>query len=92
MQTRHNLKVLLLVHILAIRRHLGALNLALLLHLSQSNPLFHGQVLPNLGERILGLAEALQERAVVDGVQEDVIVGSVWRDECPFFLCFFRLI
>lgn len=78
MQTRHNLEILLLVDVLAIRRHLGPLNLALLLHLAQPHPLLHGQMLSNLGKGILRLAQALQERAVVDGVQEDIVVGSMY--------------
>lgn len=75
MQPRRNLEVLL-VHKLAILRDLGALILALLLHLTETDPFLHRQVLADLGEGILGLAEALEERAVVDGVKEDVVVGS----------------
>lgn len=78
MQPRRNLEVLL-VHKLAILRDLGALNLALLLHLTQTDPFLHprgSQVLADLGKGILSLAEALEERAIVDGVKEDVVVGS----------------
>lgn len=81
METRHDLEVLLVIDVLALGGDDGALGLALLLLLADLDPVLGGEVLPELGEGVGRLAEALEERAV-EGVEDDVVVGPAEGGGC----------
>lgn len=74
MKARHDLEVLLIVHVLPLGGDLGALGLPLLLLLADLDPLLGGEVLPELGERVGRPPEALEQRAV-ERVEDDLVIG-----------------
>lgn len=93
MQTRNDLEILLVVNILSLSRDGRALRLALLLLLPHLDPLLGGEVLPQLGEGVGRLAEALEEGAV-EGVEDDIVVWSglgdaIFSELWLFFFFFF---
>ena len=66
-QTRNDLHLLLSVLVL-LAFDLGSLCATLLLCLASFHPLLHGQVLAKLSQIVVLQAEAVEEKAVGDGV------------------------
>ena len=66
-QTRNDLHLFLSILVL-LAFDLGSLCATLLLRLASFHPLFHGQVLTKLSQIVVLQAEAVEERAVGDGV------------------------
>jgi hypothetical protein len=66
-QTGNDLHLFLSVLVL-LAFDLGSLRATLLLRLARLYPLFHGQVLTKLGQIVVLQAEAVEQRAVGDGV------------------------
>lgn len=76
MQPRQDLQVLLLVDVLPVASDLGADPRALLLRLADLDPLLSREVLSELGERIGGKAQTVQQGAVLDRVEDHVVVRA----------------
>lgn len=74
-QTRDNFHLLLAILIL-LAVDLGRLCAALLLRLTRFDPLLHCEMLPKFGQVIVLQAKTVQQRAVGDGVEDNVVVGS----------------
>ena len=76
LQTWDDLK--LLVAILILRPfNLRRFRTTLLLGLTNFDPFLHRQVLAKLRELVLSQTKSLQQRTIIDGVEDDVVVGSV---------------
>jgi hypothetical protein len=78
-QAREDLQVLLLVVVFAIRgdlcTHLGSL----LLGLPDLDPLLGGQVLTDLSEGVGSETQPGEKRAVGDGIEHHLVIGSIVR-------------
>jgi len=86
-QTGNDLHLFLSVLVL-LAFDLGSLCATLLLRLARFHPLFHCQVLTQTSQIVILQAEAIEQRAVGDGVQDDVVVRSVETlvsDQCNKF-------
>jgi hypothetical protein len=79
LKPRNNLQLLLGVSVVLLV-DLGSLRPSLLLCLPNFTPLFHCQMLAQFGELVGLQSKAFQKRAVVDWVEDHVVVGSV-----PFY-------
>jgi len=55
---------------------LGRLCAALLLRLTRFDPLLHCKMLPKFGQVVVLQAKAVQQRAVGDGFEDNMVVGS----------------
>lgn len=77
MQTRNNLEVLGCIGILAIQRDLGFLSTTLLLRLSNFDPLLCCKMLSKFRKGVLGESELIKQRAVLDGIEDNMIVRSI---------------
>lgn len=77
MESRQNLHILVLVGVFAILCDLGCLCPSLLLGLAKLNPLLHGQVLTELCELVGLETELVQDGAVLDWVEKNVVVWSL---------------
>lgn len=76
MQTRNNFEVLGCVGVLAICRNFGFLSTTLLLRLSNLDPLLCCKMLSKFREGVLGESELIKQRTVLDGVKDNMVVGS----------------
>ena len=74
-QPRDNFHFLLAILIL-LAVNLGRLRAALLLRLTCFDPLLHCQMLPKFGQVVVLQAKTVQQRAVGDWVEDNVVVGS----------------
>ena len=75
-QPRDDLHILLAVLIL-LAIDLGCLGAALLLRLTCFDPLLHCEMLTKFGQVVILQAKTVQQRAVRDGIENDMVVGSV---------------
>lgn len=76
-QSRQDLQIFGLVKVLAVARDLWRLGPPLLLRLPHLDPLLHGQVPAQSGERVFRQAQTLKDGAL-DGVEQDVVVWSTF--------------
>lgn len=74
-QSRNNFHILLAILVL-LAIDLGRLRAALLLRLTHFDPLLHRKMLPKFSQVIVFQAKAVEQRAVGDGIEDDVVVGS----------------
>jgi len=74
MKARENLQILFAVLILAILGDLRASRTPLLLRLADLDPLLGREVLPQLREDVAREPQPVEQRAVLDGVQDYVVV------------------
>ena len=74
-QPRDNFHIFLAILIL-LTVDLGCLGAALLLRLTRFDPLLHCKVLTKFGQVVILQAKTVQQRAVGDGVEDNVVVGS----------------
>lgn len=75
LQPRNNVEILWSISVLPLLRDLDILVAALLLCLANFHPLLGRQVLSQLGKRILCQSQSVKERAILDRVQDDVVIG-----------------
>lgn len=76
LQTRNDIKITLAVGEFPILGDLDVLVATLLLRLPDLDPLFHREMLAKFRKGILSEAETLQHRAVVNGIEKNVVIGS----------------
>ena len=77
LQTGDDLQVLGFVSVLPILRDFGIAVASLLLRLSDFNPFLRGEMLAELCEDIFGQTKAVENGAVLDGIQDDMVVWPV---------------
>ena len=74
-QPRDDFHILLAVLIL-LSVDLWCLRAALLLRLTRFDPLLHCKMLPKFSQVVVLQAKAVQQRAVGDGIEHNMVVGS----------------
>ena len=78
MKTRNNFQVLLEILVLPILGDLLDIHRTLLLRLADLDPLLHGETFAELSEVVAIQAQAVEQRAIFDRVEVDVVVWSAW--------------
>lgn len=78
LKARDDLEILRPIGILPLTRNLNIPIPSLLLRLSNSNPLFSREMLPNLGECIGCQTKPLEKGAVLNRIKGNVIVGAIF--------------
>lgn len=76
MQTRDNLQVLRGISVLSIVGNLSFLSAPLLLRLSNLDPLLCCQMLSELRKGVLSQSQFVEQRTVLDRIEDDMVVGS----------------
>ena len=75
-QPRDDLHILLAI-LIFLTVNLWCLRAALLLRLTCFDPLLHCEMLPKLSQVVILQAKTVQQRAVGDRVEDNVVVGPV---------------
>ena len=82
MQPRNDLEVLLAIAELPLVRHFDLRVPSLLLRLPLLDPLLGRQMLAKLCENVVRQSETLEQWAVLERIQNDMVIGSISRLVC----------
>lgn len=79
LKARNDLEILRPIGILALGGNLDIPISSLLLCLAKLNPLLGCEVLPKFSERVGSQPKSLEKRAVLNRVQDHVVVGAIFH-------------